>query len=196
MPSASAIEAMVEAVPIVSCSCRPSGSCAASASRNSSSVISPAFTISENFPDGVPEPTSLAAELAVQHRAAGDDDRRAGRRTAAPISSDGVVLSQPTEQHDSRPSAGRGSPPRRPWPPGCGTSSPSGGSVLSQAENTGNSTGKPPASLDAALHLLGELAQMRRCTASAPTRCCRMPMTGRPSNSVVPDRPWFFIQQR
>ncbi len=56
MPSASAMEAMVEAVPIV-LQVPEERLIDASASRNSSCVISPAFTISENFHRCVPEPT-------------------------------------------------------------------------------------------------------------------------------------------
>ena len=56
MPSASAMEAMVEAVPIV-LQVPVERLIEASASRNSACVISPAFTISENFHRCVPEPT-------------------------------------------------------------------------------------------------------------------------------------------
>ena len=56
MPSASAIEAMVLAVPIV-LQVPDDRLIEASASRNSSCVISPAFTASENFHRCVPEPT-------------------------------------------------------------------------------------------------------------------------------------------
>ncbi|EKD61877.1 MAG: hypothetical protein ACD_54C00056G0005 [uncultured bacterium] len=56
MPKASAIEAIVEAVPIV---LHDPGlrDIEASASTNSSFVIVPAFTASENFHRCVPEPT-------------------------------------------------------------------------------------------------------------------------------------------
>ena len=56
MPSASAMEAMVEAVPMV-LQVPDERLIEASASRNSACVISPAFTISENFHRCVPEPT-------------------------------------------------------------------------------------------------------------------------------------------
>ena len=84
--------------------------------------------------------------------------------------SDGVVLSQPTSS--TQPSIG--------WPRIASSTASAarlrniiavGRKVLSDAENTGTSTGKPPASQTPRLHLLGEFAQMRRCTASVPTRC-------------------------
>ena len=56
MPSASTMLAMVEAVPIV-LQDPAERDIEASASTNSSAVISPAFTASENFQRWVPEPT-------------------------------------------------------------------------------------------------------------------------------------------
>ena len=56
MPSASAIDAIDDAVPIV-LQVPEERDMDCSASRNSSCVISPAFTISENFQRCVPEPT-------------------------------------------------------------------------------------------------------------------------------------------
>ncbi|MNU09006.1 hypothetical protein D3C72_2553260 [compost metagenome] len=56
MPSDSIIEAMVEAVPMV-LQVPVERDIEASASRNSSWVISPALTASENFHRCVPEPT-------------------------------------------------------------------------------------------------------------------------------------------
>ena len=56
MPRASAMLAMVEAVPIV-LQVPDERLIEASASRNSACVISPAFTASENFHRWVPEPT-------------------------------------------------------------------------------------------------------------------------------------------
>ena len=99
---------------------------------------------------------------------------------AAAIRSDGVVLSQPTSS--TAPSIG--------WPRICSSIDSAarlrniiavGRKVFSEAENTGTSTGKPPAS------------QMPAFTFSAISRRCplhgvrsdqvlRMPITGRPSN--------------
>ena len=56
MPIASAMEAMLEAVPMV-LQLPGERDMEASASRKSSAVISPAFTASENFQRWVPEPT-------------------------------------------------------------------------------------------------------------------------------------------
>ena len=56
MPSASAMDAIVEAVPMV-LQVPEDRDIDASASRNSSCVISPAFTASENFHRCVPDPT-------------------------------------------------------------------------------------------------------------------------------------------
>ena len=56
MPSASAMLAMVDAVPIV-LQVPVERDMEASASRNSACVISPAFTASENFHRWVPDPT-------------------------------------------------------------------------------------------------------------------------------------------
>ena len=125
MPSASAIEAMVEAVPMVLQE-PAERDIEASASRNSSWVMSPAFTASENCHRCGARAHALAPEVAVQHRPAGDHDRRhvAGGR-AHQQRGRGLVAAH--QQHARRRSAGRGSPPRPPWRRGCGTSSRSGG---------------------------------------------------------------------
>ena len=39
----------------------------------------------------------------------------------------------------------------------------------------------------------GRSRRLRVCRASAPTRCCRMPITGRPYEEIGRQSPWFFI---
>ncbi len=144
MPSASTIEAMVEAVPMVMqwpARARHAGL----GVMKSASVISPAFTSSPNCQTSVPEPTSRPLELAVQHRPAGDARSSAGRSSPRPSAA-------PAWSCRSRPAARRrrsdcrGSIPRRPCWRGCGTASRSGAGSISPSDITGNSTGKPPAS--------------------------------------------------
>ena len=93
MPSASAMLAIVEAVPMV---LHEPGErlIAASASRKSSRLIVPAFTASDICQSAVPEPTRSPRN---QPLSIGPPETRiAGMSTlAAPISSAGVVLSQP-----------------------------------------------------------------------------------------------------
>ena len=73
---------------------RPTGSSPISASMNSSTVISPARTISENFQTLVPEPIRSARYQPFS--IAPPETPIAGMsQLAAPITSDGVVLSQP-----------------------------------------------------------------------------------------------------
>ena len=82
MPSASAIEAIVEAVPIVLH--EPADRLiAASASRNSAVDMVPALIASDICQSAVPEPIALAAEPAVEHRPARDHDRRDADRGRA-----------------------------------------------------------------------------------------------------------------
>ena len=72
-----------------SCSARCERAMQPSATTPSSAVIRPALISASNFHTWVPEPTSLALELAVEHRAAGDHHRRevdAGRGHQQPRS--------------------------------------------------------------------------------------------------------------
>ena len=82
MPSASAIEFIVDAVPIT-LQWPTERDMQASASMKSASVISPALTSSAKRQTSVPEPMSCAAELAVQHRPAREHDRRHVARRGA-----------------------------------------------------------------------------------------------------------------
>ena len=105
--------------------------------------------------------------------------RSSPRPSAAPAWS---CRSRPAARR--RRSDWRGSIPRHPCWRGCGTAWPSAAGWISPSDITGNSSGKPPAS------------QTPRFTCSARSRKCalqgvssdqvlQMPMTGRPSNSVV-----------
>ena len=101
-PSASTIEAMVDAVPIVmQCPCER---CMHdSASWNSSSVILPARRSSDIDQTLVPEPMSVPRYL--PESIGPPETAIAGRSTlAAPMRSAGVVLSQPTSS--TTPSSG------------------------------------------------------------------------------------------
>ena len=102
MPSASAIQAMVEAVPIVM-QCPLERCMQVSASRKSSALIRPARTSSEKRQTSVPDPMdwpwkrpdSIGPPVTIM----------AGRSTlAAPMSMAGVVLSQP--DNSTTPSKG------------------------------------------------------------------------------------------
>ena len=93
MPSASTIDAIVDAVPIVM-QWPAERDMHASASVRSSIVISPRFSASVNFHVCVPEPMSSPRNLPFS---IGPPERPMVGRShdAAPISSAGVVLSQP-----------------------------------------------------------------------------------------------------
>ena len=93
MPSASTIDAIVDAVPIVM-QWPAERDMQDSASIMSPSFISPVFSISVNFHTCVPEPMSCPRNLPFS--IGPPDTPIVGRsHDAAPISSDGVVLSQP-----------------------------------------------------------------------------------------------------
>ena len=178
MPSDSTMLAMVDAVPMVMQ--WPCERCMHdSAAWNSSSVILPARTSSDIDQVLVPEPMSVPRYL--PESIGPPETAMAGTSTlAAPISSAGVVLSQPTSS--TTPSSGFARI----------DSSTSmlarlrniiavGRNSVSPSDITGNSSGKPPASRTPFL------------TCSAMTRKCvlhgvssdhvlQMPMTGRPSN--------------
>jgi hypothetical protein len=137
------MQAMVDAVPIV-LQVPAERDMPASAARNSCIVIWPAFSCSCSCQTAVPEPMSLPFELAVEHGAAGDDDGRdvdAGRAHQQA----GVVLSQPV----SSTTASIGLPrmdSSTSMLARLRVSMAVGRRFDSPFENTGNSTGKPPAS--------------------------------------------------
>ena len=143
MPSASTMLAIVEAVPMVMQ--WPFERCMQlSAEVNSSIVISPARTISDIFHTPVPEPMSWPRNLPLS---IGPPDKpMVGRsQLAAPISSEGVVLSQPISR--TTPSIGL---PRIDSSTSMlarlRNSIAVGRSCVSPSDITGNSSGKPPAS--------------------------------------------------
>ena len=191
MPSASTIEAIVEAVPMVM-QCPAERDWPASASMKSSTLISPLFTCSESCQTAVPEPMSRPRYLPFS--IGPPEITMVGRSTlAAPITSDGVVLSQPQSSTTASIGLARID---------SSTSIEArflrniavGRRFDSPSEVTGNSSGKPPAS------------STPRRTCSAITRKCalqgvssdqvlQMPMTGRPSN-MCDGMAWFRIQLR
>ena len=151
-----------------------------SASMKACSVIMPALTSSLNFQTWL---TPMSCPRYLPFSIGPPETTIAGRsQLAAPITSDGVVLSQP--QSRTTPSIGVAADrlldvhARR----DCGTASRSGACSVSPVEVTGNSNGRPPAS------------QTPRLTCSAICRRCalhgvssdqvlQMPMTGRPSKT-------------
>ena len=164
----------------------------ASASRNSSGVISPAFTASENRQRRVPEPTRSPRKRPFS--IGPPETRIAGRsHEAAPISSDGVVLSQPASS--TTPSIGL---PRMHSSTSIAARLRNiiavGRRALSEAEKTGTSTGRPPASQTPFFTFC---ARSRRCALQGVSsdQVLRMPITGRPSKAWC-GSPWFFIQPR
>ncbi len=143
MPSDSTMQAIVEAVPIVMQ--LPLERCMHdSDATNSSIVIVPARTISDIIQTPVPEPTSLPWNLPLS--IGPPDSPIVGRsQLAAPIISDGVVLSQPISS--TTPSIGL---PRIDSSTSMlarlRNSIAVGRNCVSPRDITGNSSGKPPAS--------------------------------------------------
>ena len=179
MPSASTMLAMVLAVPMVMQ--LPLERCMHdSAAVKSSCVISPARTISLICHTPVPEPMSVPRNLPLSMGP--PDTPMVGKsQLAAPIISEGVVLSQPISS--TTPSIGL---PRM-------LSSTSmlarlrnnmavGRNWVSPSDITGNSSGKPPASYTPRLT---NSASSRKCPLQGVSslQVLQMPMTGRPSNS-------------
>ena len=141
----------------------------------------------------VPEPMSLAAELAVQHRPAGDDDRRQiAARRAHQQRRRGLVAA--AQQHDAVDRIGAD----RLLDVHAGEVAEQhrGRPHLRLAERHHRELEREAARLaDAALHVLGDARGNARCTASARTRCCRCRSpAGRRRHAR--GRPWFFIQLR
>ena len=138
---------------------RPASSCRRAAPPTSTTTL-------------VPEPMSLPRYLPVS--IGPPETTIVGRSTlAAPISSDGRGLVAADQQHDAVERVGADRlldvHARR----GCGRASRSGRSSVSPSDITGNSSGKPPASQHAAPARARRARGSARCTASAPTRCCR-----------------------
>ena len=154
-----------------SCSGRPSATCTPRprAGRTSSSRRS--CSISVNFQTCVPEPMSSPRYLPLS--IGPPDTPIVGRsQDAAPISSAGVVLSQPISS--TTPSNGLAridsSTSIAAW---LRNSIVVGRISVSPRLITGNSSGKPPASRTPALDVLGELAEVRVAGRHLATRCCR-----------------------
>ncbi|SAL07960.1 hypothetical protein AWB81_08454 [Caballeronia arationis] len=191
MPSDSTIEAIVEAVPIVMQWPRERFM-HDSASVNSSCVIVPARTSSDICQTPVPEPIFLPRKRPLS--IGPPDTASAGRlHDAAPISSAGVVLSQPTSR--ITPSIGL---PRIDSSTSIEArlrnSIAVGRRFDSPSDMTGNSSGKPPASCTP---FFTYSASSRKCALHGVSsdHVLQMPITGRPSNSSC-GIPWFFIHER
>src|SRR5215204_2006839 len=191
MPSDSTIAAIVEAVPITM-QCPAERDIDASASMNCSRLMTPALTSSLNFQTSVPEPMSCPQYLPFS--IGPPETTSAGTsQLAAPMTSDGVVLSHP--HSSTTPSMGLA---RIDSSTSMLTrfrySIAVGRMFDSPVDMTGNSTGRPPDS------------QTPRFTCSAMVRKCalqgvssdqvlQMPMTGRPSKTSA-GSPWLRIQLR
>ena len=188
-PSDSTIQAIVLAVPIV-IQCPMLLLMQLSATSQSSWVILPVFISSSNFHTCVPEP--IVCPLYLPFSMGPPGTTMVGNPTlAAPITVEGVVLSQPV--NSTTPSIGF---PRI----------DSSASILARLRKSmavgfnnvspklmiGNSTGKPPASstprfTDSAISLKCALHGVNSL------KVLQMPITGLPSNISV-GIPWFFIQ--
>ena len=162
------------------CTTPPSGSSRPRPRRTRPWSWCPAFTASEKRQRCGARADPLALVVAVQHRPAGDDDAREVGRGGAPSAATAWSCRSPRAAR-SRPSAGRASPPRPPSRRGCGTSSRSGGSALSEVEKTGTSTGKPPASKMPCFTFSARMLRWALQGVSSD-QVLRMPITGRPSN--------------
>ena len=163
-----------------------------SASTRSANFISPVFSISVNFQTCVPEPMSSPRNLPFS--IGPPETPIVGRsHDAAPISSDGVVLSQPMSS--TTPSNGfariDSSTSIAAW---LRNSIVVGRISVSPRLITGNSIGKPPASSTPSRTCC---ASSRKCALHgvACDHVLQMPITGRPSNWSC-GMPWFFIHDR
>ncbi len=158
MPSASTIDAIVDAVPIVM-QWPAERDMHDSASTMSDIFISPVFSISVNFHTCVPEPMSSPRNLPLS---IGPPEMPIVGRShdAAPISSAGVVLSQPIIS--TTPSNGLAridsSTSIAAW---LRNSIVVGRISVSPRLITGNSSGKPPASSTPSRTCSRELAEVR-----------------------------------
>ena len=189
-PNASTITAMVEAVPITA-QCPCVRAMQASASTNSSGVICPnLLAVSKRHTSEVP----ISFPFQCPFSMGPPDITSVGILTLhAPITSEGVVLSQP--QSNTTPSIGLA----------LMDSSTSmltrlrynmavGFINVSPNDITGNSTGKPPAS---STPFFTASASSLKCPLQGVSslQVLQMPITGLPSN-ISGGAPWFFIQAR
>src|SRR5450830_1389637 len=185
------MQAMVEAVPMV-LQVPAELDMPASAAMNSWIEILPALTCSLSCQTTVPEPMSLPSCLPFSigppvTTIAGTS------QLAAPISNAGVVLSQPT----SSTTASIGLPrmlSSTSMLARLRVSMAVGRRLLSPLENTGNSTGQPPASMMPRLTCSASLRKWALQGVSS-LQVLQMPMMGLPWNSWS-GMPWFFIQER
>lgn len=185
------MDAMVEAVPIVM-QWPGERDMALSAAMKSCCDMTPARTSSENFQTSVPEP--IVRPLKRPFNIGPPEMTIEGRsQEAAPITSDGVVLSQPAMS--TTPSIGL---PRIASSTSIEArlrkSMAVGRRLDSPQENTGNSSGRPPASSTPALMCS---TSPRKCALQGVSseKVLQMPITGRPSKTSS-GNPLFFIQLR
>src|SRR5450830_1230060 len=191
VPSASAMQAIVDAVPMV-LQVPAERDMPDSAAMNWCMVMDPALTASCNCHTAVPEPMSLPSSLPFN--IGPPDTTMVGMsQEAAPISSAGVVLSQPT----SSTTASIGLPridSSTSIDARLRVSMAVGRRFDSPLENTGNSTGQPPASMMPFLTCSAILRKWALQGVSSD-QVLQMPMMGLPWNSWS-GMPWFFIQLR
>ena len=178
MPSASTIEAIVEAVPIVMQ--WPCERCMQlSASKKSACDIVPARTASLICQTPVPDPSSPPRNL--PDSIGPPETPIVGRSTlAAPISNAGVVLSHPISR--TTPSSGLARiDSSTSMLTRLRNSIVVGRISVSPSDITGNSSGKPPAS---STPCRTWSARTRKCVLHGVSsdQVLQMPITGRPSN--------------
>src|SRR5271170_5983501 len=190
-PSDSAIEPIVDAVPMVM-QWPAERDMQDSASLNSSSVILPTFTSSLNFQTEVPEPMSLPRNLPFS--IGPPETTMAGTsQLAAPMINDGVVLSQP--HISTTPSIGLARiDSSTSMLTRLRKSMAVGRILVSPVDMTGNSSGKPP---DSHTPRFTRSASARRCALQGVSsdQVLQIPMTGRPSKTSS-GKPWLRIQLR
>ena len=141
-----------------------SGACTLSASRNSSSVIVPARTSSRMLHTPVPEPRSLAAALAVEHRPAGHADGRQVARWPRPSAAPAWSCRSPSAARRRRAGC-RGSIPRRPCWRGCGTASRWAAAASRRATSPGTRAGSRRPRRRRVFTCSASVAEMRSCRA-------------------------------
>ena len=183
MPSASAMDAIVDAVPIVM-QCPLERAMQPSAKKHSSSVIRPARISASNFHTCVPDPTSCPRYLPLS--IGPPVTMIAGRSTLdAAISRPGVVLSHPDSSTTpssglARISSSASMASRLRYSMAVGRSS------VSPSAIAGNSSGKPPDS-----HTPRLTDSATRCRwalhGASSDQVVAMPMTGRPSKTSGPN---------
>ena len=191
MPSASAIDAIVDAVPIVM-QCPLDLAMQPSANVHSSWVIRPVSRSSSNRHTAVPEPTSVPWYLPLSMGPPVTITARTSTLAAA-ISSPGVVLSHPDSSTTpssglARISSSASMASRFRYSMAVGRSS------VSPSAMAGNSSGNPPA---CQTPRLTDSATRCRCTlhGASSDQVVAMPITGRPSNTSGVN-PWPRIHDR